>query len=658
MQSGVPSLPVEAAELATWPCGCLSLDARGIVLTVNRALCRLVQLSAEQIVGQPFDRLLSNASRVLYQSYLQPLLRLHGHVEEFALTLRQSEGGSPDVLVYTGRREADDSAVIDMVLAPIRQRRRIEDEMLRIKRAADQAPGLVFQLLQLADGGLHFPYASEAIRRLYAVTPDQARASADQVFRQLHADDRQALQVAMRQAAREGSDLHCIYRLRAPDGSPRWHELQATQRHLAHGSILWHGHIADITERKQMQAAVAEQQTLERVHRARNEFLSRVSHELRTPLNGILGFAQLLESDKADNLSIEQQERLRLLRSSGQHLLQLINQVLEVTRLEAGQMEVQMQTLELAPQLELALSQMQPQAGSAGVALLPLEVAAGLTVQADALRLQQVLLNLLSNAIKYNHPGGHVRLSVQQLDGGLCIAVSDTGPGLSARQQAELFQPFQRLGAEKTTVEGYGLGLVISRHLVTLMGGRLTLHSEPGAGCRFEVHLAMPVGLGAACDRPGDDPAAALDAGAGGACGTVLYVEDNPVNAMLMEAIVGMRPGLRLSLATDGASALAAARAAPPELLLLDMHLPDISGMALLPALRRIEAMADVPAIMVSAAAAEEDVAAARAQGFVGYWTKPLDVDQTLREFDRLLPPHPRSHPPSPQVATRADPTP
>ena len=639
----LPGLPPQLVETANWPCGCLSLDARGIVLSVNRALCRLVQLSAEQIVGQPFDRLLSNASRVLYQSYLQPLLRLHGHVEEFALTLRQSDGGSPDVLVYTGRREADDGAVIDMVLAPIRQRRRIEDEMLRIKRAADQAPGLVFQLLQLADGGLHFPYASEAIRRLYGVTPDEARASADQVFRQLDTDDRQALQAAMRQAAREGSDLHCIYRLSGPDGSPRWHELQATQRHLAHGSILWHGHIADITERKQMQAAVAEQQTLERVHRARNEFLSRVSHELRTPLNGILGFAQLLESDKADNLSAEQQERLRLLRSSGQHLLQLINQVLEVTRLEAGQMEVQMQTLELAPQLELALSQMQPQARSAGVALLPLEVAAGLTVQADALRLQQVLLNLLSNAIKYNRSGGHVRLSAQAVGGWLGIAVSDTGPGLSARQQAELFQPFHRLGAEKTAVEGHGLGLVISRHLVTLMGGRLMLHSEPGAGCRFEVHLAMPVGPNAAFARPGDDPVVAADVGTGGACGTVLYVEDNPVNAMLMEAIAGMRPGLRLNMATDGASALAAARADPPALLLLDMHLPDISGMALLPALRRIAALADVPAIMVSAAAADEDVAAARAQGFVGYWTKPLDVDQTLREFDRLLPPRPRA---------------
>ena len=165
--------------LARLPCGWLSLDGRSMVVSVNAALCRLLGASAEQLEGKPFDSLLSTAARVLYQSYLQPLLRLHGNTEELSLTFKCASGGTLDMLVYTRKRTEPGDALIDMVLAPIRQRRRIEDEMLRIKRAADKAPGLIFQLLQLTDGSQHFPYASEAIQRLYGVTPAQAHESAE-----------------------------------------------------------------------------------------------------------------------------------------------------------------------------------------------------------------------------------------------------------------------------------------------------------------------------------------------------------------------------------------------------------------------------------------------------------------------------------------------
>jgi len=621
------------------PCPRLRLDARGGIVAVNAALCRLVGVPAEQVQGQAFDSLLTVAARVLYQSYLQPLLQLHGHVEEFSLSLKAAGGEPVDVLVYTSRAVEGDG--IDMVLATIRQRRRIEDEMLRIKRAADQAPGLIFQLMRLPDGSQHFPYASEAIRHLYGVTAEAARATAENVFQHIDRDDRQAVDAAMCAAARQGQDWRGSYRVRLADGTLHWHEAQATPRQLANGVTLWHGHVADVTHRRSMESAVADKRAMERDLQARSEFLARVSHELRTPLNGILGFAQLLATDRADNLSAEQRDRLAVVRSSGQHLLDLINEVLDVTRLEAGQLSIPMSPLALRPQLEHALHLVEAQAQAAGVELQPLRCEPGLAAIANEQRLHQVLVNLLSNAIKYNRRGGTVLLSAAADVAGVRVAVQDTGLGLTLEQQSHLFQPFNRLGAERGSTEGSGLGLVISRHLLTLMGSDLVVHSQSGVGSTFSMHLRTAgVTEASAATRTVPPSPAARAAPAPGADvlrANLLYVEDNPVNAILMEAIVGMRPGLRLRVAQDGADALREAVAAPPDLLLLDMHLPDTDGIALLHALRERPTLRDIPAVAVSAAARSEDIERARAAGFAAYWTKPLDVDQTLAEIDRLL---------------------
>ena len=631
--------------LARLPCGWLSLDERSMVVSVNAALCRLLGASAAQIEGKPFDALLSTSARVLHQSYLQPLLRLHGNTEELSLTFKCGGDATLDMLVYTQKRMLADGSLIDMVLVPIRQRRRIEDEMLRIKRAADKAPGLIFQLLQLTDGSQHFPYASEAIQRLYGVTPAQAHESAEVVFSRIHPDDRAMVQRALYETELNGDDLQVIYRICTPDGGVRWHEVQASIRHLANHMMLWHGHIADITQRQEMEAAAAERVTMERIHHARTQFLSRVSHELRTPLNGILGFAQLLANDQADNLTSTQTGRLDVIRSSSNHLLQLINQLLEVTSLETGQLPVALQPIKLSPQLQRALQLVQVQADAAGVLLLPMMCADHLVVVANELRLQQVLLNLLSNAIKYSPAGATVQISAELRDQAINIAVSDTGQGLSAEQQTELFQPFNRLGAQNTATEGHGLGLVICKHLLILMGGSLAVQSQVGQGSRFTLTLAaQPAVAWPQAERqqevqkePNASPPAPLPPPSQ-ARGKVLYVEDNVINAVLMEAIIGIRPDVQLSIASTGARALEAALLDKPDLMLIDMHLPDMSGLELLDALRTHENLRDVPAVMVSAAAQADDIKRARSRGFAGYWTKPLDIDQTLRDLDKWLP--------------------
>lgn len=627
------------------PCGWLRLDAQGTVVAVNSALCRMLGTDALSLQGRPFDSLLTRPSRVLYQSYLQPLLRLHGSVEEFSLAFDLGAGQTLDALIYCqtpslGTAAPGSNAHTELIVASLRKRRHIEDEMLRIKRAADHAPGMIFQLMQLADGSCHFPYTSEAIRRMYGVTSQQASESAERLFCFLSAAARAEMSKGLREAAQAEADWHGVYEVALPGLSVRWHEAMATPRRLANGVILWHGHCADVTERRELEAAVADRLALERMHQARSEFLARVSHELRTPLNGILGFAQLLATDKSENLSAEQRERLEVLSSSGRHLLTLVNEVLEVTSIEAGQLHIDLQSLEIRPLVQSALLAVQVDTQQAQVQLLPLDCPEGLWVKSHAQRLHQVLVNLFSNAIKYNRVAGTVQCVVMRDKQGVRLDVIDTGRGMSAEQRASLFQPFNRLGAENTAVAGNGLGLVITKHLLGLMGASLTVQSELGLGSCFSVLLPAGHGVIAASSAAVAQVVSAVQpVAATGACGRVLYVEDDEVNAILMTAVLGMRPRIKLQIATTGADALQAAQNHPPDLLLVDMHLPDTNGIDLLAAMRKIDGLEAVPAVMVSAGARQQDIDRARASGFGGYWTKPLNVDKTLAAVDELLGP-------------------
>lgn len=648
------------AVLEGWPCPTLYLDARGLVLSASDSLCRLLDQDREAIEGRPFDGLLTPASRVLFQSYLHPLLQLHGHVEEISLALRTRQGATADVLFYSTRvprsTTAPDSASsaataaheVRVILAPIRRRRSIEDEMLRIKRAADLAPGLIFQLMRLQDGRWYFPFVSEAMRRLYETTPEAAQASADAIFDRVHGDDRPALLAALSAAADRGQDWTGSYRVLLADAGLRWHELHCTPRQLSGGVRVWHGHIADVTQRRAMEATLAERAAADRMAQVRSEFLARVSHELRTPLNGIIGFAQLLASDGADNLTAGQQERLGVVTASGQHLLQLVDQVLDITRAESLQAHVDLGPMALARCVNEALALVRNQAAMAGIALACAPIAEGLTVIANDLRLRQVLVNLLSNAIKYNKPGGSAQLQVQAGTDTVRLVVSDQGIGMTPEQLAELFQPFNRLGAQHTRIEGTGLGLVITRHLLAQMGSSLAVDSRAGIGSTFAFELPLHIGAGSpsALDPRAAQAAQPLrSAGlavapsrqAEGTPRRVLYVEDNPVNALLMEAVIGLRPGVTPKIESTGTSALALLDSWEPDLLLLDMHLPDMLGSALLVEIRQRFPARGTPAIAVSAAARSDDVERALGGGFAAYWTKPLDIDRTLKELDRWL---------------------
>ncbi len=401
----------------------------------------------------------------------------------------------------------------------------------------------------------------------------------------------------------------------------------------------------DITDQYRAEQALRDKQAAELANRAKTEFVSRVSHEMRTPLNAVIGFTQLLHlsADRADAATVEQYTG-HVLRA-GEHLLALINDLLDLQRLEGGGLALQLQPVGLKASVASTLELLQPLARQHGVALQEaVDPTAG--VIADAQRLRQVLINIVSNAIKYNRSGGWVCIGLQAEAGDrLALTIEDNGIGMTPEQTARLFQPFERLGQEATAIEGTGLGLLIARRLINEMAGELTLASVAGAGTQVRIELprAAAVAQGAGEASPGAAGAAADDASAPGThrgapapALRMLYVEDNRINAILFEEAMRIRGGIELEVAEDGAQALALSRDWSAQVLVLDAHLPDMSGYELLARLREIPALAGVPAFMCSADASDDDVERAKQAGFAGYWTKPIDIAAVMRDLDAL----------------------
>jgi signal transduction histidine kinase/ActR/RegA family two-component response regulator len=381
----------------------------------------------------------------------------------------------------------------------------------------------------------------------------------------------------------------------------------------------------EVTERRR---AEAEAQS---ANRAKSEFLSGMSHELRTPLNGVIGFAQLLE---LDDLSPAQRESVAHILRGGRHLLDLINEILDIARIESGRLAMSPEPVSAHEVLRTALDLVRPQAAARRLQIVE-PVAVDRHVLADRQRLQQVFLNLLSNAVKYNREAGTVRVAWEDgSDGRVRVMVSDTGPGIAPEMMPRLFHPFDRLGAEHTTVEGTGLGLALSRHLVEAMGGTLTAASVVGEGTTFTVALSRADGRTTAGD------AAPMPAGTEvrpDVRGTVLYVDDNALNVRLFESIMARRPGVRLLTAVQGLRGIELARDHRPGLVILDLHLPDLPGAQVLARLLADPRTKGIPVVILSADAMPHRVEELRRQGARDYLTKPLDLRQVLACVDDAL---------------------
>lgn len=395
----------------------------------------------------------------------------------------------------------------------------------------------------------------------------------------------------------------------------------------------------DITDRRQTEALRAAKDAAELASQAKSEFLARMSHELRTPLNSILGFAQLLQYAPAVQAEDETQKKLGHILQSGKHLVAMIDDILDLSRIEAGGLSLSPEDVDVARLVSECVGLIAPQAARAEISISLHVQADSCWIRADRTRLRQIVLNILSNAIKYNRRGGNVEVTLAAGHGDhVSITVRDTGVGLNPAQLAALFQPFNRLGAETSGIEGTGIGLVIVKQLLNVMNGTIDVVSEPCAGSTFSLSFPrIKPGIEAplAVMNPPRQPAASLSTTGF----TVLYVEDNPTNVLLVQEALKLAPGIHLEIAVDGNAGLAAAQALKPDLILLDINLPGMDGFTVFNHLRADPELAAIPCIALSANAMSAEIKRARDAGFTNYLTKPLDVEtllSTIHELQRV----------------------
>jgi PAS domain S-box-containing protein len=511
---------------------------------------------------------------------------------------------------------------------------------------------------------------NDALRAIYGLPLDGPLPAldGDGVAAPVLPPDRPAVADALRRV--RGPDAPCVeasYRIRRPDGEVRM--LVGRARRMPGSTQAISGIVLDVTDMRRAEAALRDKAVAEAASRAKDAFLSRVSHELRTPLNAVLGFTGLVLDERAGPLTDGQRGHLQQVQDAGRHLLDLVDDLLHIGRHDSlGGADDASKGCDLAAVVEQAVAWQAERASAAGVRVCV--SGHGPRVRGDEQAWRQVIGNLLSNAIKYNRPGGWVEIALRPADdpGWAELALRDSGIGMSPAQLRHLFEPFNRLGAERLGVPGTGLGMSIVRRIVRSLGGDVGVESQPGAGTSVRLRVPRAPDDGPGADRaapaggersepssaapsaappvapavaPSGPPSAVPAAGPGpvAAAADVVYVEDNKVNALLVEQVLARRPQLRLHVAGGVEAGHALTRRVRPALLLVDMHLPDGTGYDLIERLRRDGALPAHRCIALSADVMPAEVERALSAGFDDYWAKPIDVARFLADIDRLLAP-------------------
>jgi len=394
----------------------------------------------------------------------------------------------------------------------------------------------------------------------------------------------------------------------------------------------------DNSVRKQVELKLNEAISVaEKANLAKSDFLSSMSHELRTPLSAILGFAQLIESSSPPP-TISQKRSVDQILQAGWYLLELINEILDLALIESGKLSLSLEPIELAAVMLECQAMIEPQAKQRGISVAFPQLALPYFVKADRTRVKQVLINLLSNAIKYNKVGGEVVVDcVMGTAGSMRICVRDTGEGLTPDKLTQLFQPFNRLGQEANVEQGTGIGLVVCKRLIEWMGGTIGVESTVGTGSVFWIELKLtdaPItAVGVSKPLPVHGAQVHVDA----QLRTLLYVEDNPANLMLVEDLIARRPDIRLLSARDGNHGIEIARSARPDVILMDINLPGISGVRALRILAEDPTTAHIPVVALSANAMSRDIEKGLEAGFFRYLTKPIKVNEFMDTLDVAL---------------------
>jgi PAS domain S-box-containing protein len=588
----------------------------------------------ETIIPQPFreahrkglERFLATGKGPVLDKRLE-LMALHRDGNEFPVELTISSllaGDTLDFIAFvhdiTERKEAE---------AALRER---EATLQAVFAASPDVITMIGPNLELGP-------PTPAVYGILGYDPEQY-ATMDRLTL-VHPDDLERVTGMFREVLRGGAQAEIRYRVRHADG--HWVVLETRAQGMTDGEGHPMGAVAvsrDVSEGVALEDALVRakeeadraRDEAERANLAKSEFLSRMSHELRTPLNSVLGFGELLDMD---DLEPDQRESVQHIMKGGRHLLDLINEVLDIARVESGRMALSLEPVSVGEVVEETVELVRPLAAEAGVGLQSERVDGHAFVRADRQRLKQVLLNLLSNAVKFNRREGGVTVRCEAVtEDQFRISVTDDGPGIAPELVDRLFVPFDRLGADREGIQGTGLGLALSKGLVEAMGGSISVESAPGTGSTFAVELtrAEPQVL---FQDVGDLVPA--EAGPSGRPSTLLYVEDNPANFKLIERALSHRPNVRLLGAIQGSIGVELARQHQPDLVLLDLNLPDIPGEEVLRLLQADPRTAQIPVVVLSADATLGQIRKLLAAGVVDYLTKPLEVRRFLETLDKIL---------------------
>ncbi len=616
------------------PVGVYETDLKGHCTFVNARWCQLAGLSAQQAMGEGWVKALHPEDAQQIFSAWQDFVERDA---PFALEYRfQRPDGSASWLFGQASKLTDKAGNLRGYTGTVTDISELKSAQQELELYRSHLEQLISQRTAMLEdaqrishmGNWNWDVASgkltwsDEIFRIFGHLPKSFEPSYERFIAALHPEDVEHIKESERLAFARGARHSIDHRIVLPDGTVRWVHEEAIATVDANGQALsLTGTVQDITERKHSEALLLRaKEEAERANAAKSKFLSRMSHELRTPMNAILGFAQVLELEA---LNPEQQSFVAEIYQAGKHLLALIDELLDLSRIEAGKLATRIAPVHLGPVLQNALGLAEPIIKKQRISVIN-QCPAEVVVLADATRLRQIMFNLISNAAKYNRDGGSIHINCQA-HGDLYwrISVTDTGPGIAPDKLDNIFTPFERLGAELTTVAGTGIGLSLCQKLAELMGAELGVNSTQGKGSTFWIDLPRAATMQAA---PETTPAGAVDMKRI----KVLYIEDNAANLKVVETMLRRHPDISLISASNGEYGLELARRYRPDAILLDIHLPGMDGYAVLAALKADSAMRDIPVLALSADAMPIDIEIGLKAGFARYLTKPVKLEELL----------------------------
>jgi len=630
------------ALLDAAPDGIVVCDERGTLVLVNSSAERMFGYDHDELLGQPIEALIPASIRSHHHLHLasyvaEPRLRPMG--SNLELHGRRKDGAELPVEISLSPLTTDRGLLIIAGVRDVTDRRELQREKQRATAYLLSAIEAVQDVFVLFDENDRAVMVNSAARQLPGTggEPIIGRTFEDLL--------RSSIAGGLYELGTEDPEAFFARRLayhRAPSGvfelrtRPERH-MRITERKTASGGTVTI--LADITDDANRAAELSQaREQSEAASAAKSEFLSSMSHELRTPLNAILGFAQLLERDRKQPLSDRQLERLGHVLRGGEHLLRLIDDVLDLSRIEAGRVSVSSEPVDIADVLAEVVHTLEPMAARAEIHLAADAVAPGAPrVIADRTRLAQILMNFGSNAIKYGRPDGHVAFRIEAVASSLRITVVDDGIGIPADKRERIFEPFQRAGQEAGPIEGTGIGLAISKRLAELMRSKVGFASEVGRGSEFWIELPIDPHEPAAPPSIRDDVSSRLRLAVGTRRHLVVYVEDNPSNIAFMRDLIGELASVELLTAPTAEIGLELIRGHLPKVVIMDINLPGISGFEAMKRLREWPETRDIPVIGLSAAALTKDKRRAEGAGFYRYLTKPVKVAELTQTLEQLL---------------------